>query len=303
MQESSQQPRGSSGPRVMIDMRPRATQPIRRVVKTPRTPALSNQTTARLPQRTASLPRPAPASPRRSKRRLRAKIVACAIGIALIGWVLTSHRTVTEKAAAAAPSKLQTICLDPGHGGDDPGASNNDITERDINLTVALAVRDLLQHQGYRVYMTRTSNDPTLSNADRYHYCNDHKATIMVSIHHNYFSDPSVDYDSSLFFKPEDQALATDIVAATSAKLGLDNNGVASFEDGVLSESTMPAALSEGFFITNSTEYAQLTAPGSTRLADEADGIYTGILAYFAHPEPTPTPSGAAPPPTLNRAD
>ena len=125
----------------------------------------------------------------------------------------------------------------------------------------------------------------------------------MVSIHHNYFTDSSVDYDSSLYYKPQDLALATSIVGATSSKLGLSNNGVASFQDGVLWESTMPAALSEGFFITDDAEYAKLTAPGSTRLADEAVGITAGITAYFANPSPSPAPAGSAPPPVLNRDD
>jgi N-acetylmuramoyl-L-alanine amidase len=197
-------------------------------------------------------------------------------------------------------TKPQTICLDPGHGGADPGAVERKITERDINLTVALQVRKLLEAQGYGVFMTRTTNDPSLVNADRYNYCNQKHATILVSIHHNFFSDASVDHDTALYFKPTDLSLATSLVDATSTQLGLLNNGIAQFEDGVLSKSTMPAALSEGFFLTSSTEYDALRAPGSTRLADEAAGIAKGIVNYFTAP-PSSTPASGTVPQVLNR--
>src|SRR5262249_3187700 len=152
---------------------------------------------------------------------------------------------------------------DPGHGGSDPGAQNRGLNESDLNLTVALQVRDLLQNQGYQVFMTRTANDsgvtpahPTLTNHARYAFCNQQPASILVSIHQNLFSDPSVDYDTALFYKDADQALAASILKVTAPKLGLTNDGLMQFEDGVLSESNMPAALSEGFFITSDAEYA-----------------------------------------------
>lgn len=206
----------------------------------------------------------------------------------VVGWVgfnLLKSKTVRSTADLAAArqfTKSQTVCLDPGHGGSDPGANNQDVYERDINLTVAENVRDQLEQAGYRAFMTRTTNDPTLSNHDRYTFCNNNHATIMVSIHHNYFDDSSVDYDTVLYYKDSDQALAASILDATAPKLGLANDGVTSFEDGVLSESNMPAALSEAFFVTNNDEYNWLTTAGSGRLSDEADGIVTGIENYFA---------------------
>jgi N-acetylmuramoyl-L-alanine amidase len=183
-------------------------------------------------------------------------------------------------------SKKQTVCIDPGHGGVDPGASSTDglVFERDINLTVGLKVRDLLNAQGYQVFMTRTKNSISMDNYNRYSYCNSYHATVMVSIHHNFFTDDTVDYSSSLFYKTIDKGLASSIVDATSTELNISNDGIAQFDDGVLSESTMPAAVSEGFFITNTTEYNLLSEPGSTRLADEAKGIANGIVTYLNNP-------------------
>jgi N-acetylmuramoyl-L-alanine amidase len=175
------------------------------------------------------------------------------------------------------------VCLDPGHGGsDDPGASNQDIViEKEINLMVANKVKNILEQNNYRIIMTRTSNDEAHNNNDRYTYCNTNKADILVSIHHNDFADPSVDYDTVLYYKNSDQALAESILTSTSQILGVSNNGITSFEDGVLSKSNMPAALSEAFFISSDYEFNQITKANSKRLNDEAQGIATGIMNYF----------------------
>jgi N-acetylmuramoyl-L-alanine amidase len=201
-------------------------------------------------------------------------------------------------------SKKQTVCLDPGHGGVDPGASSADglITERDINLTVGLKVRSLLNTQGYQVFMTRTTNNVSMDNHARYSYCNSNHATVMVSIHHNFFTDNTVDYDSVLFYKKADEGLANSIVNSTSTELNIPNNGIAQFDDGVLSESKMPAAVSEGFFITNTNEYTLLTEPGSTRLVDEAKGIARGIEIYLDSPAKANAKVGTNLP-TLDRTD
>lgn len=210
-----------------------------------------------------------------------------ALGI-FCAWMLLARLTHAESKTPLAPlySKSETVCVDPGHGGIDPGAlsTGGSISERDINLTVAMKVKSLLNAQGYQVFMTRTTNDVTMNNNDRYTYCNNKHATILVSIHHNFFDDSTVNYATDLFYKSVDQGLATSIATATATKLDIQDNGIAQFEDGVLSKSTMPAAVSEGFFITSDDELALMTAKHSTRLSDEATGIATGIETYLADP-------------------
>ncbi len=231
-----------------------------------------------------------PVSAPKPHRKLHPIKLGLALAIILVGYNILSPKPShagNQRPKAPLYSKSQTVCLDPGHGGVDPGATSADgtIVERDINLQVALSVRQTLNSQGYQVFMTRTDNDAALTNGDRYDFCNSKKATVLVSIHHNVFSDDSVDYDTDLFYKPTDQGLATSIVNATSAKLNIQNNGVAQFDDGVLSESNMPAAVSEAFFITSSAEYNILTQSNSTRLDDEAQGIATGIINYLKDPK------------------
>lgn len=235
--------------------------------------------------------RPNSNSPNKPTRHFRRRvfILVCIVIAGLLIFrpqVLQAHSNTVSKPSF---SKKETVCLDPGHGGSDPGAttSGGDIilTERDINLIVAQQVNQSLEKAGYQVFMTRTSNDTTMSNHDRYTYCNSKHTTILVSIHHNYFSDNQVDYATALFYKDSDQALASSILDSVSSKLNVTNDNIAQFEDGVLSESTMPATLSEGFFITNTDEYALLTSPSSTRLSDEAQGITAGIINYLTSPK------------------
>lgn len=50
------------------------------------------------------------------------------------------------------------ICIDPGHGGYDPGAVAQGVREKDITLKIGLQLRDLLRKAGFDVMMTRESD-------------------------------------------------------------------------------------------------------------------------------------------------
>ncbi|OGY28127.1 MAG: hypothetical protein A2864_01945 [Candidatus Woykebacteria bacterium RIFCSPHIGHO2_01_FULL_39_12] len=171
------------------------------------------------------------------------------------------------------------VCIDPGHGGTDTGAVNADLLEKNVNLKVAFFLQDRLKAGGYTATLTRT-DDSTLSNADRYSHCNNERAEVLISIHHNGSSDPSVDYSLALYMTNEDVPLAQTVVDTVSAQLELPNKGVSKFASGVLLKSKMPATISEGFFLTNSTEYNLIK--NGTRLEDEADALFDAITAYFA---------------------
>ena len=50
------------------------------------------------------------------------------------------------------------ICIDPGHGGKDPGATNGSVYEKNINLAVALKLKKLLIERGLEVLLTRETD-------------------------------------------------------------------------------------------------------------------------------------------------
>src|SRR5438094_9596335 len=67
------------------------------------------------------------------------------------------------------------VCIDPGHGGTDTGATmtgaNGPITEAQETLAIAQKLQTLLSST-YGVVMTRTDNTTTLTNSQRATICN-----------------------------------------------------------------------------------------------------------------------------------
>jgi len=80
--------------------------------------------------------------------------------------------------------KIQTVVLDPGHGGYDKGAASTFGNEKDFALDVARKLRPLLQAKGFRVIMTR-ENDVFIPLEVRARIANQTKDSIFVSIHFN----------------------------------------------------------------------------------------------------------------------
>ncbi len=82
------------------------------------------------------------------------------------------------------------ICLDPGHGGKDPGASGGGYTESEDVLEMSLLIRRHLEKQGCTVLMTR-EDDTFLSLEERVDMANAAGVEALVAIHRNTTSDPS----------------------------------------------------------------------------------------------------------------
>ena len=52
----------------------------------------------------------------------------------------------------------KTIVIDPGHGGNKPGAILRKRYEKDLNLSISLKLRDKLESLGYNIIMTRDTD-------------------------------------------------------------------------------------------------------------------------------------------------
>lgn len=212
--------------------------------------------------------------------------------------------------AASAQAEIallsgQTICLDPGHGGSASGAVNGDydLKEKDVNLDVAYGLRALLEADGATVVMTRM-DDSDKSNNDRYTFCNNEGATVLVSVHTNSTSDLTTDGSLALYFHKDDKALAqaiydemyTYLSATAPDPDNFTGFGLDRFASGVLLKSDMPAAMMEPLFMSNPLETGLLVTPiflnnGVTlntacdkfdcRRGQIAQAIHDGILNYF----------------------
>ena len=99
----------------------------------------------------------------------------------VLGKAIIEHKGIKIK---TKPKPV--IVIDPGHGGKDPGALGLfGLKEKNITLSIGEYVAYFLKKDGYKVYMTRTSDTyPTL--ADRVRLANRVKADVFVSIHVNY---------------------------------------------------------------------------------------------------------------------
>lgn len=77
-----------------------------------------------------------------------------------------------------------TVCVDPGHGGSDPGGNYGNRLEKDDVLTLGLAVQDAMEAKGIEVIMTR--DDDTLpSLTERCTIANNAGVDYFISIHRN----------------------------------------------------------------------------------------------------------------------
>ncbi|MFN2507247.1 MAG: N-acetylmuramoyl-L-alanine amidase [Chthoniobacterales bacterium] len=80
--------------------------------------------------------------------------------------------------------QVETIVLDPGHGGMDQGTANRSGTEKAFALDVALTAREHLLRAGFKVEMTR-STDSGVSLEERIEFANRFPRAVFVSIHFN----------------------------------------------------------------------------------------------------------------------
>lgn len=78
-----------------------------------------------------------------------------------------------------------TVCLDPGHGGSDPGCDSDGRIESTDNWNLALAVKDRMEAAGIKVIMTREDNDTKVYLKDRVAIANASDADYYISIHRN----------------------------------------------------------------------------------------------------------------------
>ena len=115
---------------------------------------------------------------------------------------------------------VQTVVLDPGHGGYDKGQVSHYGSEKDFALDVARKLRPLLQANGLRVIMTR-EGDYFVPLEVRAKIANAARNSIFVSIHFNATSDnPNASGFEIFSFTPRG-APSTSDTALTSTSYGM----------------------------------------------------------------------------------
>ena len=212
------------------------------------------------------------------------------------------------------PAAIQTICLDPGHGGRDAGNHAAWHYEKVYTLALAAELRDQLRQAGFDVIMTRTK-DTFVELPDRPALANRRNADLFVSLHFNatpvgknevegpqtYCITPvgasSTDaqgegsnHGPTAANRHDDESLllAYQIQKSLVGTLDANDRGVRRARFAVLRDARMPAVLIEGGYMTNPYEGKKIYSTAYRR--QMAQAIVKGIMAYqklISAPPPT----------------
>ena len=191
-------------------------------------------------------------------------------------------------------SQKVTIVIDPGHGGEDPGAECNGIIEKDINLATAKYLAALLKANGHNVIMTRDADVMLYNEGDTHKKSSDlinrtkiagsAEDPVFVSIHMNKFP---LEYCKGLqtFYSENSplSAVLADSIQTRARCLQPDNKREVKSAGGsiyVLSHLDIPAVLVECGFISNNEEAGLLVKDSYQRQL--ALVIYCGITDYLS---------------------
>lgn len=167
------------------------------------------------------------------------KIKIRKIALIIVGVILLScPRAIADEINKESNkcNEKQIILIDPGHGGMDGGAVGKDGTlEKDINLQIALKVRDKLKDKNYDIKMTRESDEGLYHEGQRIREkkledlsrrCKmkeETKCTIFVSIHQNMFTQPKYKGAQVWYASNERSKILGEIMQET-LKNNLDKN-------------------------------------------------------------------------------
>lgn len=241
-------------------------------------------------------------------------LLACTALFALTAYLLGGSPTARKADSPAAEAvgeaveeapPIACVVIDPGHGGEDGGASSaSGVVEKEINLSVALALRDLFEAAGIPVVMTRTEDillydrgvnfqgrKKVLDLAARRLVAEKTAAahggnSLLISIHMNAFPQPQysgmqVWYGTG---SPASQSIAASIQTASIALMPHNHRKIKGAGSSIylLDRVKTPAVLVECGFLSNPAEAARLTQESYRRAL--AALIFSATAPYLAPP-------------------
>ena len=201
-------------------------------------------------------------------------------------------------------AKVRTVCLDPGHGGKDPGNEVGSNQEKRHTLLLAKEIRTQLARAGLKVTLTR-STDSFVELQARPELARRRSADLFVSLHFN-----AADAGRSTVQGAEVYCLTPAGAASTNARgegnvagsfpgnrhneqnlylayqvqksltrnLAVEDRGVRRARFAVLRDAVMPAVLIEAGFLSHPVEGRQILSAAYRRKI--ALAIVEGLLAY-----------------------
>ncbi len=205
-----------------------------------------------------------------------------------------SSKKILVKDSPNTPQSAEPIIIiDSGHGGKDPGkVGAKGSLEKDINLKIALYLKEILENQKLQVIMTReedkdlsttSTNFKIFDMKERISLIQESNADLVVSIHQNSYSDPKV-YGAQCFYytdSEEGKELASiiqkQIITSTNQTKIREIKSNADYY--LLKHSPLPTVIVECGFLSNPKEENLLLTEEYQRKI--AWAIHLGILQYL----------------------
>lgn len=181
----------------------------------------------------------------------------------------------------------KVIVVDPGHGGNNPGATAGNKRESDNNLAVGLKLRDKLRQAGATVVMTRDTDRNVASASStlgqelqaRLDIADRNAADIFVSVHTNENPDSSITGATTFYPSGKSSKLALEVQSGVVRETAAVNKGAQPETFYVLRNAAMPSILVEMGFISNPAEAAKMQTDAYRNSV--AQGIFNGLVRYF----------------------
>lgn len=186
------------------------------------------------------------------------------------------------------------VVIDAGHGGDDPGKVGiNGTKEKDVNLEIALLVKQYLEANDVKVVMTRetdaglyepgTSNKKVQDMKKRIAMIGEAAPDITVSIHQNSYPEEYV-HGAQVFYyegSPHGKELAEVLQKQLVNRADPENKRQVKANDSyyLLKKTSVPIVIVECGFLSNSTEAKKLCTKEYQKKV--AWAIHMGILEYL----------------------
>lgn len=180
----------------------------------------------------------------------------------------------------------RVIMLDPGHGGNQPGAgSGTGVYERDVTYKISLELKKLLEKAGATVVFTRDDGKSVPEIEERRLNAYEINPDLFVSIHCDSSDSKSTKGSSVYYYKnysgPLAFAIAEKLPSAVKSQAGyaMQNRGAHFYPFLVTRLEVCPSVLVECGFISNTDDFKIINSDKGRKAI--AKGIYDGIVEYY----------------------
>lgn len=215
-----------------------------------------------------------------------------------------------------SPNRNRIIAIDAGHqlkgsSETEPNGPDSDVmkpevswgatgiytgqNEYELNLAVALLLRDELIQRGYSVVMIRETNNVRVSNMERAEIANRHNAAAYIRIHANSWTDDTMrgaltvcqsranPYPTCAAHYESSRLLSELVLERFCVATAMDQLPVREMDDMTGTNwSRVPTTIVEMGFLSNKTDDSMMSGEDFRKKA--ARGIADGLDAYFAAP-------------------